>query len=126
MKQSRQDSALTMGPRQREQSGPGDGDQGQPGVQLDTGVCCDEEVQGWEVKLLAQVWVCDGQGWAQGHLQHSLGRDQEQGLELNTLEGAGTPSKASPSSAPRSQVQLNDSELALSSGPQRGRRGCRA
>lgn len=91
-----------------------------------TRVCCDKEVQGWEVKLLAQVWDCDGQGWAQGHLQHSLGRDQEQGLELNTPEGAEIPSKASPSSAPRSQVQLNDSELALSSGPQRGRRGCRA
>lgn len=53
---------------QREQSGLGDGDQGQPGVQLDTGFCCDKEVQGWELKLLVQIQVCDRQGWAQGHL----------------------------------------------------------
>lgn len=61
-------------------------------------------MQGGEVKLLGQIWVCDRQGWAQGHLQYILGRDQEQGLELNTLEGAKSPRKASPSSAPSSQV----------------------
>lgn len=36
VQQSGLDSALTAGPRPREQSGLGDGDQEQPGVQLDT------------------------------------------------------------------------------------------
>lgn len=29
-----------------------------------------------------RVWVGEGEGWAQGRLQHSLGRDQGRGLEL--------------------------------------------
>lgn len=36
VKQNMWDSVLMVGPRQREQSGLCDGDQGQPGVQLDT------------------------------------------------------------------------------------------
>lgn len=64
---------------------------------------------------------------AQGHPQHRLGRDQEQGLEPNTLEGAESPSKVSSISAPSSQVtQLHHLRASLDSGPWRGSRGCRA